>query len=242
MGTQRTIRSLGLDLEAAEKGRTWELLPKGFRDQSHGSTYPLPTRRLELQKLAALYIPPNKRDAGCLYIRRATEKWKQLQQRAQSALLNMGRKESAIEQSFRNYNRVIRKFQKEAREAVDKVREEAQQAIASLNDLFALARRGLDGQMRAHLAGDKWPHADDCRPDACSDKCKGEVITAAAFRQCFSMVTRAVKGLGLPSDQRAKADEAIMEELAASMRDTQETVALQNSTSIAPGTEPETEH
>ena len=51
------------------------------------------------------------------------------------------------------------------------------------------------------------------------------------------MVTQAVKGLGLPSDQRKPATDAIMEELAASLKATREAVAL----SVVPD-EPETEH
>ena len=82
----RTIASLRLDLEEAQKGRTWLLLPQGFRDQQFGKTYPLPSRRLELQKLVAIYIPKNKKDSGCLYLRRALDKWKKQQARATSAV------------------------------------------------------------------------------------------------------------------------------------------------------------
>ena len=218
---RHTIKSLRLDLEAAKQGKTWELLPAGFRDQHSGSTYPLPSRRLELQKLASIYIPPNKKDCGCVYIRRAIKKWKERQGRATSALHDMGRRANAIQRSQYNYTQVISKFREEARKAVDDVRLEAEQAIASLNDLFSLGREGIDKQMRAHLAGEKW---------------QGEKINARAFRECFRIVTQAVKGLGLPSDQKETAAEAIMEEVAASLRATREAIAF------APGTEPETEH
>ena len=207
----RTIASLRLNLEEAQKGRTWLLLPEGFRASQCGKTYPLPSRRLELQKLVAIYIPKNKRDSGCVYLRRALDKWKEQQARASSALLDMGRREERIKESHYNYQQFIRKCKEDARKAVDEVREETGQAIANLNDLFDLSRKGINEQMKAHLEGRKW---------------QGEKINARAFRECFRMVTQAVKGLGLPSDQRAKADEAIMEEVAASLKDTREAVAF----------------
>ena len=85
------------------------------------------------------------------------------------------------------------------------------ESIASLTDLFSLARKGIDGQMRAHLDGKEW---------------MGEKINARAFRECFRMVTQTVKGLGLPSEERTRAKSAIMDEVAEALKDTQETVAL----------------
>ena len=216
-----TIKSLRLDVDEAMAGRTWLLLPNGFRAAECGLTYPLPSRRLELQKLPGIYIPPNKQDCGVKYLRRAIKKWKGLQRRANSAVLDVGRRQKSIQESQWRYNQEIKALRQEAREAVESVRLEAEQAIASLNDLFSLGRKGIDSQMRAHLDGKEW---------------QGERIMAAAFRQCFGMVTRAIKGLGLPSDQRAPAAEAIMEEVAASIKATREAVML------AAKPETETEH
>ena len=75
--------------------------------------------------------------------------------------------------------------------------------------------------MRAYLNGDEY---------------QDERINKRDFQQCFRMVTQAVKGLGLPSDQRVTANEAIIEEVAAAIRDTQEIVGL----AASPGDE--TEH
>ena len=89
---------------------------------------------------------------------------------------------------------------------------------------------------KAHLDGGVWPHHEDCKPGECSKKCKGEAVNGSAFRQCFRMVTQAVKGLGMPSDQKKPAEQAIVEEVAAALKATRETVAL------APGSDEETEH
>ena len=54
----------------------------------------------------------------------------------------------------------------------------------------------------------------------------GEKIDASGFRECFRIVTQAVKGLGLPSDQKKPAQQAILEQAAAAIKSTQETVSL----------------
>ena len=82
-------------------------------------------------------------------------------------------------------------------------------------DLFSLGREGLELQMRAYLD---------------NKEVNGEIIKARAFRECFRIVTAAVKGLGLPSDQKRPATDAIYEEVAAALEATQETVALSEST------------
>jgi hypothetical protein len=227
-GDRYTIKSLRLNLKAAHEGKTWLLLPQGFRDQQSGLDYPLPARRNELQKLVAIPIPPHidKRDCGCMYLRRALKKFKAQEFSNISALSDLGRRREQIKSSHRNYNTRVRELRQEMRKAVDQVKEEAQVAIASLNDLFALGRKGIDGQMRAHLESRKWPHHAKCKVRKCHDDCQGEHIDSAAFRQCFRMVTQAVKGLGLPTDQRAEATDAIVEEYAASLKATQEALAM----------------
>jgi len=219
-----TIKSLRLDLPAAIAGKTWELLPKGFRDCSNGVSYPLPGRRGELQKIAIIPIPEHitKRDCGCLYIRRAMAEWRKKQAKAQNSLLNVGRRESQIRRSHDNYTAQIKVCKQEARDAVKEVQAEAAKAVASLTDLFSLRREGINKQMKAYLAGEEY---------------QGETINARAFRECFRIVTQAVKGLGLPSDQRPIAAGAVMEEAAAALKATRETVAL-----ASHANDPETEH
>lgn len=212
-GGHHTIKSLRLDLEAAHAGRTWELLPDGWRDRDDAKNYPLPSRRLELQKLVAIYLPhwSKKQDCGCMYIRRAMRKWKKQTQHAQSATLDVAMRQTSIRKSQEKFNEKLKGLRLEAKKAVDEVREEAIRQIASLSDLFTLGRECIEGQMRAHLDGKEW---------------RGETINARAVRECFRMVTAAVKGLGLPSDQRAPAADAVLAEVAASIKSTREVVAL----------------
>ena len=208
-----TIASLRLNLEEAKKGRTWLLLPDGFRSSEVGLTYPLPTKREDLVQLALIPIKPYmlKRDAGCAYIRRAHKAYQEYQAKRILAVGQVDRKLEQIKDDHDNYRKVLTKCRAEAREELERVRAEAEKAVASLSDLFALGRKGIEGQMKAHLDGTEW---------------QGEPINAEAFRQCFRLVSQAVKGLGLPSDQRASARDAVFEELAAAIKNTQETVGM----------------
>ena len=217
-GKDFTIASLRLDLESAAAGKTWLLLPEGFRTEECGKLYPLPTQRLELQKLVAIPIPRNKKDCGCLYLRRALKKWRASQERRQSAALGAARAEQQILRTKSEFTALTREMRAEARAAVDQVKQEAAKAVANLNDLFALGREGIEGQMKAHLSGAEW---------------HGETIDAEGFRSCFRMVSQSIQRLGLPSDQRDKARDAVMEEFAASVKDTQDAVAM------APGSDGE---
>lgn len=207
----RTLESLKLDIEAAREGKTWLLLPDGYRAQEFGQTYPLPSRTTDLQVLSTIYVPKAKIDSGCLYIRRAIEKLRDQGRRKQSALMNMNTKVETVTHAHERYLARAKELRQEMMQAVEGVRAEAVKAVANLNDLFSLGREGIEGQMKAHLAGQDW---------------KGEPISASAFRDCFKMVTQAVKGLGLPSSQRESAEKAIVEELAASIEATQDAVAL----------------
>lgn len=219
--TAQTCKTLKLNLDDGLAGRTWLLLPEGYRDQEQGKTYPLPGTRNELQKLAMIPIPLGKMDSGCIYLRRAAEAYRSKVTAMQSAALDIGRKASQTLDMKHNFGTDLRRMKEEAAKAVEGVKIEAGKAIASLSDLFRLGREGLEGQMKAHLAGETW---------------KGEQIDAEAFRNCFRMVSQTVKGMGLPSDQTEKAKEAIIEEAAAALRDTREALAM------APGTDAETKH
>lgn len=219
-GPTRTLESLQLDLEAARSGQTWLLLPEGHRDQASGQIYPLPSRVTDLQVLSTIFAKPAKTDSGCIYIRRAIAKLREQGKRKQSALVDIGTRVEKVQHAHENYLQSVKHVKREIQETLEGVKREAEQAIANLTDLFALGRRGIEGQMKAHLDGAEW---------------NGEHIDARAFRECFRMVTQAVKGLGLPSDQRGAAERVIVDELADALAATQD--ALNQATD-----EEETEH
>jgi hypothetical protein len=130
-GDRYTIRNLNLNIESAMAGKTWTLLPEGYRDQSDGKRYPLPSRRRELQIIAAIPIPPRKLDCGCLYVMRAIRKWREHAGKEQSVLIDVARRGEQIKKKHEKYNVSVDNLRNEARREVDKVREEAARQIAS---------------------------------------------------------------------------------------------------------------
>ena len=209
--TDQTIKSLRLDVEAAKAGKTWLLLPHGFRSRECGSLYPLPRHGKDLELLATIPVPRYCKDAGCSYLRRVAKKVRERHATRQFSALQIARNEQHVANAKQEFDALTKKLRAEARAAVDEVKQEAAKAVANLNDLFALGREGIEGQMKAHLSGAEW---------------HGETIDAEGFRSCFRMVSQSIQRLGLPSDQRDKARDAVMEEFAASVKDTQEVVAM----------------
>jgi hypothetical protein len=216
----RTIKSLRLNVELAKAGKTWHLLPEGFRDRPSARAYPLPSSREELTKIGMIVPAPGQSDNGCVYISRCRKRLKEMDLRRASAANDIQYRQYKVVKGEEKFTKKLKALEEEAIRAVDSVKEEAERATASLTDLFSLGRKGLKGQMEAHLANETW---------------KGENISAKAFRDCYSMVSGTVKALGLPTDQKKYAQEAVMAEAAAALRDTQD--ALQ----LAPGSDEETE-
>lgn len=204
------------------EGQTWLLLPEGFRGQTCGKTYPLPTNLPDIQKLSTVAIRPGGRDCGSIYLRRVYSEMRKRNRRRQSAVLDVARAGHKLVAAQQKFKQEVQEMKTDAQAAVESVRKAAEEGIASLNDLFSLGKKGLEAQMRAHL-GDQ--------------EHNGEKINAKAFRECFQMVTQAVKGLGIPSDDRQKAAEVVETEAAQAIK------GMQDALSMAPGSEnPETEH
>lgn len=198
------------------------MLPEGFREVGSAAHYPLPSNRADLLTLMQIPLGPHQSDSGTIYLGRVLKKWKSLRRKRLSAELDVERRREKLINKQDNLRREMGELVNEARNAVNQVKVEAEKQIANLSDLFALGRKGLEGQMKAHLDGTEW---------------KDERISARDFRECFRMVTQAVHSLGVPSNQRDKAREAIIQEAAAAAQDTKEALAL------APGgEEPEVTH
>ena len=223
-----TIKGLRLDMKAAEDGKTWLLLPEGFRDKKCGAIYPLPSKPKELQRLTTVFIPVNSpgsrlhEDSGITYLKRASDAWRKRLSNRRSALLDADANREKIKQEQVNFHDAVKVQKKNLRDAVKDVRVEAKKSIASLHSLFNLSRKVIEGQLKAHLAGKTW---------------KDEKITATAGRQLATIVMGGVKSFGLQTDQKDSAKEAIaLEEAAANIKASRETVEL------GPATNDETEH
>lgn len=215
--SERTIVSLNLGFDDAMNGKVWALLPQGFRYTDAAENYPIPNKFSDLMKLAAIPLHSNLRSPGAVYLKRCRKACTEMAKRRQNAVLDMSNRRANAKTAYDNYRHDMLELRAKMQAEKNKVRQTAEECIASLNDLFKLGRRGLDGMMRAHLENGEW---------------QGEKVNGAAFRDCFKMVSAAVKGLGAATgDQKTSAREAVLEEVAASLEDTK--AALE----MAPGTE-----
>lgn len=206
-----TIENLKLNVEEAKNGRTWLLLPEEYNDPKLAEEYPLPADTEEVQLLSLLPVRHQQRDTGSIYLRRAKRELTARLRGKTRAPINIEAVEAKTEDMGKQFEKRLEGLESKANQAIQRVQDAASKAIASLDDLFRLGREGLEGQMKAHLAQEAW---------------KGEEINARAFRDCFRMVFQAVKGLGLPTAEESKARGAIFEELAASLRATQEATVM----------------
>ncbi len=217
-----SLKNLNLDLNAAKEGKTWLLLPEGYRDSEYGLTYPLPSNRRDLQILSSIVIPEHKGDSGCKYLRRAVEEWKRQQRKQLSALLDVDHRNHQIHQAQYQYTAKLKKLTAEARKAANEVREEAKRQVASLSTLFDLTKKGLEGMIQAYLDNKEW---------------HGEKVRNSEFLAAGRIVTQTSKAFGLPPKASDNMTQALMDEYAASVKGTKEVVAL------APSDDPdEVEH
>lgn len=215
--SERTIVSLRLGYEDAMNGKVWALLPPGFRYTAAAEAYPVPNKFSDLMKLTAIPIAARLHSPGAVYLKRCRQACKDMSARRQSATLDLSNRRANAKTAYDNYRHDMLELRSKMQAERNKVVLAAEECIASLNDLFKLGRKGLDGMMRAHLENGEW---------------QGEAINASAFRDCFKMVSAAVKGLGAATgDDKGSAREAVLEEVAASLEDTQAALSL------APGSE-----
>jgi hypothetical protein len=206
-----SIKSLRLDIQAGIDGRTWAILPEGFRDHDSGKSYPLPSVREDLQRVAFIPILSKKLDSGSMYIKRALRRWKDNAKNRTSAILDAGNRAQTIATKQADLVQEIRKAKLETRNIVNEVREEAAKASASMTELFSLGRKGLDGQMKAYLGNTAY---------------QGEMITGKDFRECYRLVSQTVKALGLPDSEKKSAQGAVLDQYAAALKSTQDAVSL----------------
>lgn len=217
-----TIASLRLDVMAAMKGQTWLLLPEGFRHAIAGQTYPLPSLLKDLQSLVVIPIPPRKQDAGCKYLKRALLAYKKKLAGRQSAILDTQFKQKQIEETASNVMDRMKVLRTEATRARDEVRAEAEKAIASMSDLYSGIKKGLLEMIEAKNKN---------RPY------QGRNVTNAEFLTAARIVTQSVGKMGIPPGDHKKTQQAVLDELAAAIKSSQEALDM------APGSkDPETEH
>ena len=207
-----TLKSLSINIEAAQSGRIWNLLPPDVRDSRDKiRDYPLPDSTKELEILVAIPIPAKGQRAVYIYLKRAKAEWDRRYRLKVDVRETMDEAVTTAGDLERKFQKQMSELERRANQAVVSVEKQAEKAIASLDELFKLGRQGIESQMRAYVE---------------NTTINGEEINASAFRQCFKIVAGTVKGMGLPSDQKPIARQAVMKELADSFRATEAAVAM----------------
>lgn len=205
-GTQRkeyrTAQSLGLNIEAAVAGKHWKILPK--RHYYNWDSYPLPSDKNDLFRIAVLDGRPRSHSPGRQYIHRCAEAYREWIKHRSAMRLG------AANQVANDEVKTIREKRKEADKELDNFKEELQQKVqvaqASLAELYDLAGQGFRKIMTAFRDG---------------ETINGEAVTPNEFtnaaKTCFAQVAR----LGTPATEDAKdeAKEIVFQEARKEMRE-----------------------
>lgn len=209
-----TCEALGLDVERAKVEGAQVLLPEAARNRKAVREFPLPYSKHELARLMEVPVPTDATSPEGMLIRRIQKRWydRVTSKEPGKARLSTARSERSIEVAKAHAKTHIDETLAEIATSAKMVHAVAEKVTGSLTDLYDLCRQSLEGQLRAHLTDGEW---------------HGERIDAQAARECFRLVTQAVKGFGLPreADKRA-AGKISMEETAAAIRETQEALSL----------------
>jgi hypothetical protein len=199
---RHTIASLSLNVDGAESGRMYELLPPDYRYL--GDKYPLPTDIAELARLTALPIKPGRPRAGAsgvyIYLKRCRAEYEK--RRDRKALKVKAEREvvAGVEESVQVAEAGIKDAVAEVEVLMSDLRLKAAEATASLADLNALAKFGLQKIMQAFNAG---------------EELNGELIAPSIFVSAADKVLRQVAKLGdgaLDPAGREEAESEVFEE------------------------------
>lgn len=186
-----TISSLGLNIEAAEKGDLWQLLPLIWRSVDEARRYPIPDNLSELNRLSLLNVPQSAKSAPRAYIKRCRAEYQVRCSKRDPARLQI--KAQAADSVLQ----VIRGVEKEVKEAGKSVREEVIKASATLTDLYGLIRAG------SMMILDGFVHGKPVN---------GQPVNAGQFTNLTGKVLGHIAKLGgVSDDDKAEAESAVFE-------------------------------
>ena len=199
---KHTITSLGLNLEAAESGKLHLLLPEDY--EACWQEYALPSDFQELARLAL--IPVNRqKSAGARYVMRCKRAYKE--RLKNKAAINIAAKNHEAGKRLSEIRQMKRKASVEIKKVINEVRLEADNARATLGDLYDLAHSGAKLIMEAFVKG---------------KAIEGTTfsVTVSDFNNTMGKVFGQVAKLGVPSgdDVKTEAKEAIFEQALMEMR------------------------
>ena len=200
-----TIQSLRLNVEEAEGGRTWLLLPPDVRrDKYKARSVPVLTQIGELARVADIKLAPRVSNAGAQYIRKCRAAKKRRAVNTRLADIEVGRAE--CEEMSAQTATVAAKAQAAMEAEVERVRLQAAKTLVSMADLNGLAKGAATDILLAFREG---------------RTVNGEPITVdqaiSAFGRVFSQVGKLGAG-ALDGAGKEQAEDEIMREFAEATR------------------------
>ena len=198
----RSIATLNLNLQAAEEGRVFDLLPEGYKFQ--GDIYPLPQDMGEVARLSALKLKrgvAGKTSQGArAYIKRCRDAYgNYLGKKRSGGSAVGGRKYELIAKAADDAKLEIEKANAEVAAKLSEFRLAAQEATASLTSLYALAKTGLERVLTGYVK---------------DEPVNGEPITAQMAVNAAGKVLQQVAklGAGLDPEDKEQAEEEVFKE------------------------------
>ena len=200
-----TIESLRLNVEEAEGGRTWLLLPPDVRmDKHRAPVYPILTMVGELTRVADIKLPMNSRNAGADYIRRCRRA--KLKRAVNTRLADIEVGKAEVAEFSQQTAHAAAQAQRAMEAEVERVRLQAAKTLVSMADLNGLAKGAATDILLAFREG---------------KTLNGEPVSVdqaiAAFGRVFSQVGKLGAG-ALDGAGREQAEEEIMREFAEATR------------------------
>lgn len=194
-----TAKDLGLDIDAAERGAWGRFLPRGY--YHHGKTYPLPTSRTDLFRIAQIEfhtcanVPPKQ------YVKRCKTRYKlYISKRSSMSLESKVFKAQKALSKIKESRTAANKEYKEFKETVSK---DLAKCRASLTVLYDLAGSGFRKIMQ-EFVDEKTRTETHVSRGGQETTTQVDRVTNAEFTGAAKAVFSQVARLGTPSGEDAK--------------------------------------
>jgi hypothetical protein len=206
---RHTIASLRLNVAEAEKDRHWLLLPAEITRSDDGwKTYPLPTALDECFRISLIQCNSQiQTNPSACYIKRARIRYKERLRKRHFGQQRVEEQTHATRQAAYRFREAVQKESDGLKAQIDGVKAKVAEAIASLTDLYGLAKTGNSMIMRGFV---------DNRP------VNGENVTIGDFQRSSQSILNHTAKIGLPTGDDKPAEDAIFAEYEASVKATQD--------------------
>lgn len=131
---KHTIKSLRLDIDTAEAGRHWLLLPTDIRDKDGAwKKYPVPAAMNEVSRVAAIHLRHNAASQSAHYIRKCRKSL--LNRSNRYKVVEIEGRVADIDHFAHRAKNITTEARRQVKEGLAEFRAEASAALVSMNEL-----------------------------------------------------------------------------------------------------------